>query len=171
MFGVDPSGKPIVPKYDSMFDDPRNHPIYMDQRALGWLRSWPDVDPVLVPVVERMIDADIYDGLGTFLPFGVFLNERIAKYGFNFWMMHTVFDCFSVDQLESQDKQIVTVKQMFNLHRYADSAKAFRDYLSDRRQNGQVQPLTTLEGATTDDVVPDAWKPRFGGGDEEFDII
>lgn len=182
MFGVDPGGNPIVPRYDPLSDDPGHYALYMESRAMQWLRSFPAVPPVLEPVWKRMLDADFYDGMGSLVPLGAHWWERLKHQGYNFWLLKDVFGMFPASRLRQPDAQMQAYMDIFQLGKYPDNKVAFREYLKVRTEPPEFEIgdyLITSDGEVIDcgarvkidQVWVNAMTPKFGGEDDGFDIL
>lgn len=129
-----PWGEAIIPKYNSLLDDPRRHALYLDQRMLAWLRGFPDTPDVLVPVAARAVEADFYDGLGTLLPLGVYWHLRAKSQSFQMWSMASCFDFIAVARLIDPDETLRAYMACLQMPHRDDDMRAFKDYVKLRQE-------------------------------------
>lgn len=132
-FGVRPDGSPILPVYDMMNgDDPRRHGLYMDRRTRRFLERFgktEDYDPHSLTLLE----AGMYDGLGTLLPLGAYWYDLVTSSSINMFSIGRCFDVFSAERLKENDPALRVYQRIFQLHRYSDSMAAYEDYVKDRQ--------------------------------------
>ena len=130
-FGVRPDGSSIVPVFDLMNDDPRRHGLYLDKRARSFLKDFTKLSDTYNPYSVVMLEAGLYDGLGTLLPLGAYWYDMVHASEVNMFSVGRCFDVFSVEQLTGD---LDVYKRMVQLHRYEDSELAFQSYVEQRKR-------------------------------------
>lgn len=184
-FGLFIDGTPLMPKYDTVLDDPRRHSLFFDQATLRFLRAFkPGATMNTEPAYPRMVQAGFYDGLGTLLPLGVYWFERVQSQGYQLWSIASCFDFIPLSRLSNPDDEINAYMHCLQFDRYADSGKAFRDYIRLRAMpdyqqefflpdymitgDGEVIPAEVVRD-TRPGFNPAKFRPRIGselGGEE-----
>lgn len=165
-------------------DNPARHALYMEHRALMWLRSFPSVPGVAEPIGVRMLEADLYDGLGSLLPLGAYWWEKLQKQSYNFWPVIDVFGMFTTEQLKNPTKAVKTYIALFQLNKYEDNVAAFNTYLKQRgvgpdfeignysiSGDGEIIDCGTFQRI---DVIDERWVASMQpvmGEDDDFDIL
>lgn len=131
--GITPWGTAIIPSYNSLFDDPRRHALYLDRRILAWLRAWPAVPDVLKPVGIRAIQAGFTDGF-SLLPLGVYWHHRVNAQTFQMWSMASCFDFIPVERLTKPDDQLRAYMHCLQMDSRKDDRDALKDYVKLRHE-------------------------------------
>lgn len=175
-----------MPKHNPM-DDACRHAIYLDKNIVRFFRNFKAGAPMNEePAFPRMIDAGLYDGLGTLLPLGVYWWERVMGQSYTMYSIGLAFDFFPAWRLLAPDAEMKAYMNLMQMDRYPDTQKAWRDYLHDRAdpKYKSAYPSAVLPDymITADgEIVPDKdysvpfdprpFQPRFGGGVQHVDDL
>lgn len=99
----------------------RHDPIYMEQRALEFIRQWPKVDPVLRPVYSRFYDAGLiwidpnvdrgadnegFPGALRLTERGQMLKDIVDGQSFNFFTVAQIAPILVGGDLEDKENRI-----------------------------------------------------------------
>lgn len=96
-------------------NDPEYEPIYMDARALEFLRAWPDVPEGLRPAYSRLYDAGMlwadpqapqglaFPGIFRLTALGQAMKDTLAIKSINFFRVLDVFNLVETDKLVNRD--------------------------------------------------------------------